>query len=199
VRPSTPGARRLRHAGGDPGRRSPTAIACWPMSCGVLGRGRASGVCGTVFLRHYSMPTELAGVFQLRQAKGRGQAQGARVGDAPADPARLARVRADARARAARASEAVIDKITMSAFEGDAAGHRAARLRRAGVPDRRRRARSRDRADGSPFGGISATSRSSSTTRAEPATPRAGERALDALKVRRRRHRRRHRCGDRPR
>ena len=70
----------------------------------------------TVFLRHYSMPTELAGVFQLRQAKvwqrkahvsetrflvSRGTTEFELVPEL--DP---------------RPSEAVLDKITMSAFEG---------------------------------------------------------------------------------
>jgi nicotinamidase-related amidase len=70
----------------------------------------------TVFLRHYSMPTELAGVYQLRQRK-------VWQGTASASETRPLVDRgapgfALAPELEPRASEAVIDKITMSAFEG---------------------------------------------------------------------------------
>jgi nicotinamidase-related amidase len=70
----------------------------------------------TVFLRHYSMPTELAGVFQLRQAKAwqhKAQASQTR----PLIPYGAPGFELTP-ALEPRASEAVIDKITMSAFEG---------------------------------------------------------------------------------
>ncbi|HEY2792000.1 MAG TPA: isochorismatase family cysteine hydrolase [Micromonosporaceae bacterium] len=70
----------------------------------------------TIFTRHYFMPTELAGVFQLRQAKTwqhKDRASDTRplipygsVGFQLVDGLEP------------RPSEAVIDKITMSAFEG---------------------------------------------------------------------------------
>lgn len=70
----------------------------------------------TVFMRHYFMPTALAGVYQLRQAKlWQGKARAAETrpliphgspGFALADGIEPA------------AGEAVLDKITMSAFEG---------------------------------------------------------------------------------
>jgi nicotinamidase-related amidase len=81
----------------------------------VLAAARERGV-RTVFLRHYFMPTELAGVFQLRQAK------------AWQRKARAAETRpliphgspgfALVPELAPGAGEAVLDKITMSAFEG---------------------------------------------------------------------------------
>jgi nicotinamidase-related amidase len=70
----------------------------------------------TVFLRHYSMPTELAGVYQLRQRKvwqGKAHASETRpLVDRGAPGFELAPELEP------HASEAVIDKITMSAFEG---------------------------------------------------------------------------------
>jgi len=70
----------------------------------------------TVFLRHYSMPTELAGVYQLRQAKvwqRKAHASETRPLIAHGTPGFEL-----ARELEPRASEAVLDKITMSAFEG---------------------------------------------------------------------------------
>jgi nicotinamidase-related amidase len=70
----------------------------------------------TVFLRHYSMPTELAGVFQLRQAKV--WQRKARAADTePLIPHGSPGFQL-APELAPRSGEAVIDKITMSAFEG---------------------------------------------------------------------------------
>ena len=70
----------------------------------------------TVFMRHYFMPTELAGVFQLRQAKV--WQRKARAADTtpliPHGSPGFALVPE----LEPRPSEAVIDKITMSAFEG---------------------------------------------------------------------------------
>jgi biuret amidohydrolase len=70
----------------------------------------------TVFLRHYSMPTELAGVFQLRQAKV-WQRKAHASETRPLIP-RGAPEFELAPELEPRASEAVLDKITMSAFEG---------------------------------------------------------------------------------
>ena len=70
----------------------------------------------TVFTRHYFMPTELAGVFQLRQAKiwqGKAHASETR----PLIPHGSAGFQL-ADDLEPRPDEAVIDKITMSAFEG---------------------------------------------------------------------------------
>jgi nicotinamidase-related amidase len=70
----------------------------------------------TVFIRHYFMPTELAGVFQLRQAKiwqGKAHASETR----PLIPHGSAGFQL-ADGLEPRPDEAVIDKITMSAFEG---------------------------------------------------------------------------------
>jgi biuret amidohydrolase len=71
----------------------------------------------TIFMRHYFMPTELAGVFQLRQAK---LWQGK---DRAAETTTLIPYGSAgfqlADALEPRPSEAVIDKITMSAFEGN--------------------------------------------------------------------------------
>jgi nicotinamidase-related amidase len=70
----------------------------------------------TVFLRHYSMPTELAGVFQLRQAKvwqRKPRAAETRPLIPHGGPGFELAPELEP-----RASEAVIDKITMSAFEG---------------------------------------------------------------------------------
>jgi nicotinamidase-related amidase len=70
----------------------------------------------TVFVRHYSMPTELAGVFQLRQAKV--WQRKARASDTrPLIPHGTPEFEL-APELEPRATEAVIDKITMSAFEG---------------------------------------------------------------------------------
>jgi nicotinamidase-related amidase len=81
----------------------------------VLEAARAAGV-RTVFTRHYSMPTELAGVFQLRQAKAwQRKARAADTG--PLIPHGSPGF-ALAPQLAPRPSEAVIDKITMSAFAG---------------------------------------------------------------------------------
>jgi nicotinamidase-related amidase len=81
----------------------------------VLGAARAAGV-RTVFTRHYSMPTALAGVFQLRQAKVWERKPRA------ADTSPLIPHGSPGFALvpelAPRPSEAVMDKITMSAFAG---------------------------------------------------------------------------------
>jgi nicotinamidase-related amidase len=81
----------------------------------VLAAARAAAV-RTVFLRHYFMPTELAGVYQLRQAKV-WQRQARAADTTPLIPhgspgfALVPELEP-------RPGEAVIDKITMSAFEG---------------------------------------------------------------------------------
>ena len=81
----------------------------------VLEAARAAGV-RTVFTRHYSMPTELAGVFQLRQAKV--WERKARAEEtSPLIPHGSPGFQL-APQLAPRPSEAVIDKITMSAFAG---------------------------------------------------------------------------------
>lgn len=81
----------------------------------VLAAARERGV-RTVFLRHYSMPTELAGVFQLRQAKV--WQRKARASETrPLIPHGAPGFELTP-ALEPRASEGVIDKITMSAFEG---------------------------------------------------------------------------------
>src|ERR687885_285126 len=81
----------------------------------VLDAARGRGV-RTLFLRHYFMPTELAGVFQLRQAKA--WQRKARAADTrpliPHGSPEFALVPE----LEPRAGEAVLDKITMSAFEG---------------------------------------------------------------------------------
>jgi biuret amidohydrolase len=81
----------------------------------VLAAARALRV-RTVFVRHYSMPTELAGVYQLRQRKvWQRKAHASETGpivDRGTPGFALAPELEP------RASEAVIDKITMSAFEG---------------------------------------------------------------------------------
>jgi nicotinamidase-related amidase len=81
----------------------------------VLAAARAAGV-RTVFTRHYSMPTALAGVFQLRQAKvWERQARAADTSPLiPHGSPGFALVPE----LAPRPSEAVIDKVTMSAFAG---------------------------------------------------------------------------------
>jgi nicotinamidase-related amidase len=81
----------------------------------VLEAARAAGV-RTVFTRHYSMPTELAGVYQLRQAKV--WQRKARAADtSPLIPHGSPGFELVPEL-APRPSEAVIDKIAMSAFAG---------------------------------------------------------------------------------
>src|SRR5919197_1657035 len=70
----------------------------------------------TIFTRHYSMPTELAGVYQLRQAKTWQRKQRA-AETTPLIPHGAPGFELAAELEP-RPSEAVIDKITMSAFEG---------------------------------------------------------------------------------
>jgi biuret amidohydrolase len=70
----------------------------------------------TVFLRHYFMPTELAGVYQLRQAKiwqGKALASETRPLIPHGSPGFELAPELEP-----RPSEAVLDKITMSGFEG---------------------------------------------------------------------------------
>jgi biuret amidohydrolase len=81
----------------------------------VLEAARAAGV-RTVFTRHYSMPTELAGVFQLRQAKV-WQRRARAAETSPLIPHGSPGFQL-APELAPRPGEAVIDKITMSAFAG---------------------------------------------------------------------------------
>lgn len=69
----------------------------------------------TVFTRHYSMPTELAGVYQLRQAKV-WQRKDRAADTRPLIPHGSAGFQL-IDDLAPRPSEAVLDKITMSAFE----------------------------------------------------------------------------------
>jgi biuret amidohydrolase len=81
----------------------------------LLAATRQRGV-RTVFMRHYFMPTELAGVAQLRQAKiwqGKDRAADTRPLIPHGSPGFAL---ADALEPAP--GEAVLDKITMSAFEG---------------------------------------------------------------------------------
>jgi nicotinamidase-related amidase len=74
------------------------------------------GAVRTVFLRHYFMPTELQGVYQLRQAKvWQGKERAADT--TPLIPHGSPGF-ALAPELAPRPGEPVIDKITMSAFEG---------------------------------------------------------------------------------
>ena len=81
----------------------------------LLTAARDRGV-RTVFTRHYSMPTRLAGVYQLRQAKV--WQRKARAADTvPLIPYGSPGFEI-APELAPRPDEAVIDKITMSAFEG---------------------------------------------------------------------------------
>src|SRR5919198_1486790 len=70
----------------------------------------------TMFTRHYSMPTELAGVYQLRQAKTWQRKQRA-ADTTPLIPHGAPGFELVPELEL-RPSEAVIDKITMSAFEG---------------------------------------------------------------------------------
>jgi biuret amidohydrolase len=81
----------------------------------VLTAARERGV-RTVFLRHYFMPTALAGVFQLRQSKlwqGKARASETRPLIPHGSPGFELVPELEP-----GTSEAVIDKITMSAFEG---------------------------------------------------------------------------------
>jgi nicotinamidase-related amidase len=71
----------------------------------------------TIFTRHYFMPTELAGVYQLRQAKV-WQRKDRAADTSPLIPYGSAGFQL-AEGLDPRPSEAVIDKITMSAFEGN--------------------------------------------------------------------------------
>jgi nicotinamidase-related amidase len=81
----------------------------------VLEAARGAGV-RTVFTRHYSMPTELAGVFQLRQAK-LWQRKDRAADTRPLFPHGSPGFQLVPEL-APRPSEAVIDKIAMSAFAG---------------------------------------------------------------------------------
>ncbi len=81
----------------------------------VLEAARAASV-RTVFTRHYSMPTALAGVFQLRQAKVWERKDRA-AETTPLIPHGSPGFEL-APELAPRPGEAVIDKITMSAFAG---------------------------------------------------------------------------------
>jgi nicotinamidase-related amidase len=81
----------------------------------VLDAARGSGV-RTVFLRHYFMPSELQGVFQLRQAKA-WQRKARAAETTPVIPHGSPGFELVPELEP-RPSEAVIDKITMSAFEG---------------------------------------------------------------------------------
>ncbi len=81
----------------------------------VLEAARARRV-RTVFMRHYSMPTELEGVFQLRQAKA-WQRKAHASETRPLIPHGSPGFELVPEL-APRASEAVLDKITMSAFAG---------------------------------------------------------------------------------
>jgi biuret amidohydrolase len=70
----------------------------------------------TVFMRHYFMPTELAGAFQLRQAKA-WQNKPRAADTRPLIPHGSPGFELVERLEP-RPGEAVLDKITMSAFEG---------------------------------------------------------------------------------
>ena len=80
----------------------------------LLGAARERGV-RTVFMRHYFMPTALQGVYQLRQAKV-WQRQARAADTRPLIPHGSPGFELAAQLEP-RESEAVIDKITMSAFE----------------------------------------------------------------------------------
>lgn len=81
----------------------------------LLDAARLRGI-RTIFLRHYFMPTALAGVFQLRQAK-LWQRKDAAADTRPLIPHGSPGFQL-AEGLDPRPDEAVIDKITMSAFEG---------------------------------------------------------------------------------
>jgi nicotinamidase-related amidase len=80
----------------------------------LLGAARERGV-RTVFMRHYFMPTALQGVYQLRQAKV-WQRQARAADTRPLIPHGSPGFELAAELEP-RDTEAVIDKITMSAFE----------------------------------------------------------------------------------
>jgi nicotinamidase-related amidase len=108
------------------------ALLVYDMQVGVLAQiGDADGVLRnvlrlldacrergvrTVFLRHYFMPTALQGVYQLRQAK-TWQRKTRAAETSPIIPHGSPGF-ALAPELAPRPDEAVVDKITMSAFEG---------------------------------------------------------------------------------
>jgi nicotinamidase-related amidase len=81
----------------------------------LLGAARECGV-RTVFLRHYFMPTALQGTYQLRQAKV-WQRKSKAADTSPLIPHGSPGFEL-VPGLAPRESEPVIDKITMSAFEG---------------------------------------------------------------------------------
>jgi len=81
----------------------------------LLAAARRRGV-RTVFMRHYFMPSQLAGVYQLRQAK-IWQHQDRAADTHPLIPHGSPGFELVA-GLDPRADEAVMDKITMSAFEG---------------------------------------------------------------------------------
>jgi hypothetical protein len=81
----------------------------------VLAAARKRGI-RTIFTRHYFMPTELAGVYQLRQAK-IWQRKNRAAETRPLIPHGSAGFQLVEELQP-RPGEAVIDKITMSAFEG---------------------------------------------------------------------------------
>src|SRR4051794_29790888 len=81
----------------------------------LLGAARECGV-RTVFLRHYFMPTALQGTYQLRQAKV-WQRKSKAADTSPLIPHGSPGFELVPEL-APRESEPVIDKITMSAFEG---------------------------------------------------------------------------------
>jgi nicotinamidase-related amidase len=81
----------------------------------LLEAARGAGI-RTVFMRHYFMPTALQGVYQLRQAKVWERKERA-ADTSPLIPHGSPGF-ALAPELAPRPDEAVIDKITMSAFEG---------------------------------------------------------------------------------
>jgi biuret amidohydrolase len=81
----------------------------------VLEAARQRGV-RTIFLRHYFMPTALQGVFQLRQAK-LWQHKDAAADTRPLIPYGSPGFEL-AEGLDPRPDEAIMDKITMSAFEG---------------------------------------------------------------------------------
>ena len=81
----------------------------------LLAAARARRV-RTVFMRHYFMPTELAGVYQLRQAKiWQGKERAAQTH--PLIPHGSAGFQL-VEGLEPQPTEAILDKITMSAFEG---------------------------------------------------------------------------------
>ena len=113
-------------------RPATLALLVYDMQVGVLGQIPDSGRVlanvlrvlaaarerrvRTVFSRHYSMPTELAGVYQLRQAKV--WQHKARAAETQPLIDRGSPGFELAPELKPQASEAVMDKITMSAFEG---------------------------------------------------------------------------------